>query len=521
MQKEGGYVNKKALSIALIFALLSGMLGWHFYEYINAYSKNPSSLWSRDLEVGEKSLNASSLLFYDDGKVYILWAKEQGFCLREIYPDIKEEQNILVKDFKESSAKKVNYRDGKIFWLQEGRLRELALNNQKEEDLGLKGGDFALTQNYILLSDEEGIKIFDFSASLVSFLTFSNVSKIDAFQKGDFIYIGFLTDNREENKVYYTYYDLKKGKWGKVVEIYKLFQTSTSHIDDVKIALDPKGVYVFYLITARNGSSAYYAYFPMTGKEEVLPSKVTLPASEVISFDLISFSEDIGGAFSVPVKYRVSGPFTQYGVEILWAKFKEGELKEVSFITKEGKWASAPYLISTPQGLFISWIETGGFSKYVIKVASTNKDFMQKVAGIRKIDTAKALSLLMYSLASAVFLGGIMSFVVTFPAYLWLIIGLFFESGIFKKESLNFYIAVILYTAFKYTVYPPKVLKTLTDLFPLYNNILIPIFTVVLALIFTKMYFKGKIGSGFGAFTFLWIVDSLITNIFYLPFMAK
>ncbi|MGB9809326.1 MAG: hypothetical protein ACPLSA_04710, partial [Caldanaerobacter sp.] len=308
-------MNKKVLSIILISVLLLGMMMWHFYEYLNAYSRNPSNMWSKDLEVGEKTLNASSPLFYNEGKVYILWAKEEGFSLREVYPDLKEEQKIIVRDFKESSIRRIRYKDGKIFWIQDGKVKDLILGQEKEVDLGLKGEDFALTQNHLLLSDEKGIKIFDFSMSSISFLPFFNVSKIDAFEEGDVIYVGFLTDDREENKIYYTYYDLKKGEWSKAVEIYKLFQTSTSHIDDVKIALDSSGVYVFYLITAKNGSSAYYAYFPMTGEKEIAPSKITLPSSEIISFDLISLPEGVVGAFSAPVKYQVFGPFSQSGVE--------------------------------------------------------------------------------------------------------------------------------------------------------------------------------------------------------------
>ncbi|ERM92767.1 hypothetical protein O163_03380 [Caldanaerobacter subterraneus subsp. yonseiensis KB-1] len=515
-------MNKKVLSIVLIILLLAGIISWHLYEYINIYSSNPSKMWSRDLFVGEKNLNAPSPLFYDNGKVYVVWGQKKGFFIYEIYPELKKAKEVLIENFNESSVKTLSFRQGILYWLENDRIKSFSLSDDKEGNFNIKANDFKLTKNYIVLCDSEGIKLFNFSMKQISFLPFNNISQIDAVEQNHVLHISFLTDDREENKVYYVSYDLQKNQWLQPVEIDRLFQTSTSRMDNVKVASDKNGAYVFYLITAKNGTASYYAYFPHEEINIKKTSKIYLPSSEVISFDVVSVPEGVGAAFSTSTKYQVFGPFTQSGVEIVYALFREGTIHYVTFITKEGKWASAPYLISTPEGLFVSWIETGGFSNYLIKAASTNQEFAKRVGGIREVDVQNALSLLVYSLASGVFLGFIMSFITALPSYGWLLIVMFLEPKNFKSESpKSFYIALILYSIAKYLFYPPRSIKAVATVSFPYNLMIIPVVTVILAFVFTKMYFKGKLPSSFAAFTFLWVIDSLITNVFYSPFMIK
>lgn len=55
-----------------------------------------------------------------------------------------------------------------------------------------------------------------------------------------------------------------------------------------------------------------------------------------------------------------------------------------------------------------------------------------------------------------------------------------------------------------------------------YDLKLMPIFWILLSFLIVKTYFRGeKFNSNFAVFTFMVIIDSLLINLFYAPFLIR
>ena len=524
-------MSKKVVSILLVVIISLLLISYHFYEFLKVFSSNPSNIWSRDLTVGEKNLNMPSPLFWDGENVYGIWADDTGFVISQIYPFSKDIKKIFIKNFNETSVRNIEYYKGEIYWCENDKINRIGKSGDNYEDLNIIAENFKIIDDYIITVNSERIEIFNIANNFkkLSEINLKNVSQIDAVREDSTLYVSVLLDDKQEYKIYYLSYDIKGQRWSIPVEVYKLPQTATSKLDNIKIGYDKK-VYIFYNLTSKAGSNVYYFYFDPQNSEELEPRKLELdvygkiPSPDVGAFDIKEFQDGTAGVFSALSSYNIIGQSRIEGTEIIYAFFKDGSITKVKSVTKEGGWASEPYLLDTPKGLFLSWIETGGFYKYIVKAASTNPEFIKKVSGIRKIDIQNALSLCIFSISAALLLGFIMSFSVSLPGYGWLLFVMLFEPRKFKNESINsFYIAMSLYGAAKYFLYPPQVIKNSMGQisFP-YNLNIIPILTVILSFILVKMYFGGKkFNSNFAAFTFMVIVDSLFINLFYAPFLIK
>lgn len=524
-------MSKKAVSILLVVIISLLLISYHFYEFLKVFSSNPSDMWSRDLTVGEKNLNMPSPLFWDGGSVYGIWTNDTGFAISQIYPFSKDTKKIFIKNFNETSVKNIEYYKGKIYWSENDNINEMETNGDNYENLNIIGVNFKIVDDYIITVNSQGIEIFNIENNFkkLSEVNLKNVSQIDAVHKNGTLYVSVLVDDKQEYKIYYLSYDIKGQRWSTPVEVYKLPQTATSKLDNIKIGYDKK-VYIFYNLTSKTSSNVYYFYFDPQNSKGFEPRKLELnvygkiPSPDVGAFDIKQFQDGIAGVFSALSSYNIIGQSRVEGTEIIYAFFKDGDIVKVKSVTKEGGWASEPYLLNAPKGLFLSWIEAGGFYKYIVKVASTNPEFIKQVGGIRKLDIQNALSLCTFSISAALLLGFIMTFSVSLPGYGWLLFVMLFEPRRFKNESINsFYIGMSLYGAAKYFFYPPQVIKNSMEqiLFP-YNLNIIPILTLILSFALVKMYFGGKkFNSNFAAFTFMVIIDSLFINLFYAPFLIK
>lgn len=526
-------MTKKTALILLIILISLGIISYHFVEFLNSVSKKPSEDWSRDLNIGEKSFNLPSPLLTDGKDVYSVWTNNTGFTIYRI-TDYGEnsKKNIKIDNFDEAKVNGIEIYRSTIFWLQNGNLFSINTDGSGYFNWNLNAQSFKIYNDNIIVSSGKGIDVFKIKGGslekMASLSTLKDVSKVDAVEADGRLYISALTEDTQYYRIYFTLYNEEDKVWGPVIQLYQLAQTNTSELSDAKITYDG-GIYVFYNIKARDRSDVYYLYFNPDNIKNLSPVKVDLKvyrgttSPNVGPFDVVQIdNKRVGAAFSADSSYRNFGQSSIEATEIIYAVFKNGEIKKVEFATNTGTWASEPALLYTSKGIFLTWVEAGGFYKYIVKAAGTNKNFVNSLMTIRKVDVEKALSTSIITIAAAFLLGLIFVFIGALPSYAWLIIIMLFEPPKLKNESsISFYIATLLYAVTKYFFYPPRTIRhnILGTPFP-YNLLIIPYITLVLSFLIVKVFYGSKkFDSNFGAFTFMLIVDAVFTNLFYAPYI--
>ncbi|MGB9679118.1 MAG: hypothetical protein ACPL3A_03825 [Thermoanaerobacteraceae bacterium] len=527
-------MSRKILSILLILAVAISLITYHFYEFLHIVSSNPSKMWSRDLTIGEKSLNKSSYLFYDNNKVYAVWTNEKGFTVSQIKNDgTFFEKTITINDFKETDVSDIQYYNSKLYWLENGTIRYINIDGKEYTNSNIKARSYRISGKYIISSGNNSLTIYDIKGkninkmySIANNVEFSNL-EVTLYNNN--IFIAGLYDDKEYYKIYFLNYDIDKNDFLTNIELYKMTQSNNSSIYNLKIAHD-NGVYIFYDLTSKIGANAYYFYFNPKNIKLIEPIKVELPvygnmnSSNVGPFDITENPENktLMAVFSSEALYKEVAKQTKEATEIIYGIFKDGKINSINYVSKTGSWASEPTVLYTNEGFYVSWIEAGGFYKYIVKVASTNLEFIKSIQKIRTSDIEKALSISAVSNSAAILLGLILIFSGSIPSYAWFIFIMLFEPRKLKNESIiSFYIGAFIYAAAKYIFYPPKAIRYNLSTVPFpYNSILIPIAFTLLSFMIVKLYFGGKkFSSNFGAFTFMVVIDAIFTNLFYAPYL--
>ncbi|WHE06594.1 hypothetical protein PGH24_10660 [Thermoanaerobacterium thermosaccharolyticum] len=522
---------RKLVSIMLIIATVVLLTLYNYERYLKSFSQSPSDEWSRDMKIASRDFNRGTYIFSNNGKIYVALPKMNKIELI----DISNPSKILIKDIDingidESNVKEINYCNGRLYIVKNNMLMSVDIDGSNHVNYGIKVDGFKIVDDKLITFNSGEVNVYKISndklvlASSISKI--KNVKEIDAEKINGKLYIGLLTGINYDRSIYLLMYE--SGRWSNLKPVYNVSVSSFSDIKNLKIAYDG-GIYLFYNVTSKSDSTLKYIYYNDSKMLKVQPKNVAInvdgigTADDVGDFDVLESGTNVYTVSSVGIELTNFGTTPIKSTEIIYSKWKNGKIESSKLATRTRTWAGMPKICSTKYGNFITWIESDGFGKYDVYASSTTYVYKNVLNKVRPIDKQYALSTLIQKSAVSLLIGLILVLALSLPAYVWFVMIMLFEPKRFKNDSIfSFYIGTIVYMIMKYFFYPPHSVKMSLDaVFGSYSLIVIPFIFTLISLGFVKIYYgKGKFNSNFGAFSFMVIIDAILTNLFYGPFFT-
>lgn len=523
---------KRFISIIIIVMTAVSLIIFHYNEYLLSVSQTPSMDWSRDFKYGSKKYNKSTYIFTYNGKILTVLPEDNRIKLINIKdPREIETKYINVDGLKEADINNIKFYNGRLYFLKKNSLWSVNIDggNLINYEINLNG--YTIINNEIIAFNDSGVYLYKFENDRLTqtgnLQQIKNIREIDVKEINNKIYVALLTGINYDRFIYLLTYD--GSKWDNLNPLHKLSISSFTDIENLRIAYDG-GIYLFYNLTSKSDYKLNYFYFKngvldnSGDKSVVLNINRIGNVQNISSYDVLDDNRNVYLAASGNVVLSNFGNQPNESTEIIYSKWKDGKPIMSELATRTGTWASMPTLLKIQNDEYLTWIEAGGFERYDVYAASTNKVYKEILNNIRLVDKQYAVSTSIQRNAASLLLGLIFIIAGSLPAYGWFVVILLFEPKKFRNEAiLSFYIGSIIYSISKYIFYPPQSIKINIHGFAFpYNFILMPLVFTVISFILTKIYFGGKkFNSNFAAFTFMLIIDAILTNLFYAPFVIR
>ncbi|KAA5808085.1 hypothetical protein [Thermoanaerobacterium thermosaccharolyticum] len=521
----------KLISIILIIATVVLLTSYNYERYLKSFSQSPSKEWSRDIKIGSRDFNRSTSIFSNNNKIYAILPKMNKIELI----DISTPNKILIKDMDingidESNVKEINYCNGRLYIVKNNTLMSVGIDGSNLVNYGINADGFKIVDDKLITFNNSEINIYKISNDKLmlegSISQIKNTREIDAEKINKRLYIALLTGINYDRSIYLLTYDGRQ--WGNLKPVYNISVSSFSDIDNLRIAYDG-GIYLFYNSVSKNNLNLKYIYFKDAKLQNVFLKDAMINvdgignADDVGDFDILESDTNVYVVSSAGIELTNFGTTPIKSTEIIYSKWKNGKIESSKLATRTGTWAGMPKICSTKYGNFLTWIESDGFGKYDVYASSTTYVYKNVLNRVRPVDKQYALSTLIQKSAASLLIGLILVLALSLPAYVLFVIIMLFEPKRLKNDSIfSFYIGTIVYMIMKYFFYPPHPVKmSLNAVFGPYSLIVMPFIFTLISLGFVKIYYgKGKFNSNFGAFSFMIIIDAILTNLFYAPFFT-
>ncbi|TCW42105.1 hypothetical protein EDC21_10229 [Thermohydrogenium kirishiense] len=521
----------KLTSIILIIATVVLLTSYNYERYLKSFSQSPSKEWSRDIKIGSRDFNRSTSIFSNNNKIYAILPKINKIELI----DISNPNKILIKDMDingidESNVKEINYCNGRLYIVKNNTLMSVGIDGSNLVNYGINADGFKIVDDKLITFNNSEINIYKISNDKLmlegSISQIKNTREIDAEKINERLYIALLTGINYDRSIYLLTYDGRQ--WGNLKPVYNISVSSFSDIDNLRIAYDG-GIYLFYNSVSKNNLNLKYIYFKDAKLQNVFLKDAMINvdgignADNIGDFDVLEDGTYVYTVSSGSVELSNFGNVPSKSTEIIYSKWKGGKVVLSKLATKTGTWTGMPKILNTKNGNFLTWIEADGFGKYNVYASSTTYVYKNVLNRVRPVDKQYALSTLIQKSAASLLIGLIFILVGALPAYVWFVVIMLFEPRRLKGESVvSFYIGAAIYIIMKYFLYPPHSIRTiLNSVLKPYNFFAMPAIFTLISYGLTRVYYgRKKFNSNFGAFSFMIIIDAILTNLFYAPFFT-
>ncbi|MEG6566900.1 hypothetical protein V6B95_07950 [Thermoanaerobacterium saccharolyticum] len=522
---------RKLISIMLIIATIVLLTLYNYERYLKSFSQSPSEEWSRDIKIGSRDFNRSTYIFSDNNKIYAILPKINKIELIDISnPNKILVKNMAINGIDESNVKEINYCNGRLYIVKNNTLMSIGIDGSDLVNYGINANGFKIVDDELITFNNSEINVYKISNDKLilegSISQTKNIKEIDAEKINGRLYIALLTGINYDRSIYLLTYDY--GKWSNLKLVYNVSVSSFSEIENLRIAYDG-GIYLFYNTTSKNDLTLKYIYYNDLKFYKVQPKNVVInvdgigTADDIGDFDILESGTNVYTVSSSGIELANFGNAPLKSTEIIYSKWKNGKIESSKLATRTGTWTGMPKICSTKYGNFLTWIEAAGFGKYDVYASSTTYVYKNVLNRVRPVDKQYALSTLIQKSVASLLIGLILVLALSLPAYVWFVIIMLFEPKRLKNDSIfSFYIGTIVYMIMKYFFYPPHPVKmSLNAVIGPYSLIVMPFIFTLISLGFIKIYYgKGKFKSNFGAFSFMIIIDAILTNLFYAPFFT-
>lgn len=436
---------KKAASKvgAAIGLVLLVILGFHYFYNFNILKEPPSSLWSKEVKVGQGKMNTSSILIKEENRLLIgyLDGKNLHVSVSDLQGKVKEEKEYPIEEEFIKNIVFLKTKDGYMLGYNStvngtGYMDKLLL----DKDLTLIKKDrvekirevYQLSNSNYLIAFENRISIIDEQSQEIS------VPAKD---------IGMITGSKTKTGFLVCYLEGKETFKFTTVENGKIAEPKTAinlnkpdSVSYNKISCSTDGVKGYILLEeAVKGefSGSKGIEFNLDGSDSKF-KQVYVNESDVIYDNIGMYSEDGGkfyGTSTRPVGRKSSEP------AIVSFTFKDEATKDVEYVSRLRELTLYPYVEED----YVSFISFSKNGIYDINIASTNDKFKEVNNGTRTSERTGALWMtlegLLYSI-SFIFVYGLRW---VFPVAMVAGIYSFFDYSYSEKRKLRGFLILSLF----------------------------------------------------------------------------
>lgn len=514
--------SKVGAAIGLVFLVI---LGFHYAYNFNILKEPPSSLWSKEVKVGQGKMNTNSVLIKEENRLLVgyLDGKKLRISVSDLQGKVKEEKeypidedfikNIVFLKTKDGYTLGYNSTDNGTGYMDK-LILDKDLTLMKKDKLEKVREIYQISNNNYLIAFEDRISIIDEKAQEMS-VPAKDIGMITGSKTKTGFLVCYL-----EGKDTFKFTTVENGKVAEPKTAISLNKADSVSYNKISCSTDGVNGYIL-LEEAVKGefSGSKGIEFKLDGSDSKF-KQVYVNESDAIYDNVGMYSEDGGkfyGTSTRPVGRKSSEP------AIVSFTFKDGATKDVEYVSRLRELTLYPY-VEDDYVSFISFSKNGIFD---VNIASTSDKFKEVNNGTRETERTGALWLtlegLLYSI-SFIFVYGLRWI---FPIGIVAGVYSFFDYSYSEKRKLR---GFLMLSAFGIILKTSSILKiSYTDYIaslpePLaYKGVGILICAIIgiLSYVFGYLLFKRDTEEMIIIkFSIALIIDTILTLAVFVPLIA-